>query len=69
MLGFGAEATTFCYVGLTTGFYLTDLDFIPIQFISCLFVIVVVGRTLAVYIAYSLFMCCSRKSENKLSCA
>ena len=68
MLGFGAEAVTFCYVGLTTGAYLNDLDFIPLEFIGIEFAIIIVGRFLAVYMAYAFFSCCSKKASSKLSC-
>lgn len=67
MLGFAAEAATFAYVGLTTAVKLIDLDYIPIEFIGIEFIIIIVGRFAAVFIAYTMCSCCSKK-KTRLSC-
>ena len=61
-----SEAAVFIYVGIifSYNYYVYPICW---TFVVVMFFIVIIGRFLAIYLSYALFMCCKGKEENKLS--
>ena len=65
-LGYFAEAIVFAFIGISASFYEMHYQ-VSWQFIGAEFVIIMVGRFLAIYISYFLFSFCDKSASGKLS--
>lgn len=66
-LGYMCEATVFAYVGIIFPQELTERPWCW-KFVLVEFAVVIIGRFMAIFIAYFVFECCPGRPENKLTC-